>query len=183
MRGLVAFLRALGASRSGVALVEFAICMPVLFVMYMCVFVLSDELSCSRKTTITARTMADLTSRYASLTPSSLQTIMAASGQVMTPYTTGTSTARISELLVTSPTTASVVWSQSLTGSTMTTGLATGTVVVLPLNMATTGTYLILGEMTYVYQPVIGLGSNAALTLYDKSYMSPRISNAIPLSS
>jgi hypothetical protein len=127
--------------------------------------------------------MADLTSRYASLTSTSLQTIMTASTQIMNPSTTGATTTRVTELLVTSSTTGQVVWSQTQTGTTMTTGLAAGTVVTLPASMATTGTYLILGEMTYVYQPVVGLGANAAMTIYDKSFMSPRISNAIPLTS
>jgi Flp pilus assembly protein TadG len=174
--------RRLAACTSGVALVEFAITMPVLFTMYLGAFVLSDEISCSRKVTITARSVADLTSRYASLTPSGIQTVMAASAQIMNPYT-GPTTVQVSEILVTSPTTGIVVWSQSLNGSTMLTGLATNLVVTLPANMAATGTYLVLGEVTYTYQPVIGLGANSAMTLYDKTYMSPRISNAIPLSS
>jgi Flp pilus assembly protein TadG len=178
-----ALLRALGRCRSGVALVEFAIALPVLFVLYIMSFVISDEISCNRKVTVTARTVADLTSRYASLTQSGLTTVMAASQQVMSPYTGGTTTVRVSELLVTSTTTATVVWSQTQTGSTTTQGLANGSVVTLPTNLAATGTYLILGEVTYLYQPVIGLGAATTMTLYDKSYMSPRISNAIPLSS
>ena len=181
-RALAGFARRLAASRSGVALVEFAIAMPVLFTMYLGAFVLSDQIACSRKVTITARTVADLTSRYASITPTGLQTVMAASGQVMNPYTNG-GTTRVTELLVTSPTTATVVWSQSLTGTTMSQGLLIGSVVTLPASMAATGTYLILGEVTYTYQPVVGLGANTAMTLYDRSFMSPRISNAIPLSS
>lgn len=180
MRGL---LCALARCRSGVAMVEFAIAMPVLFVLYIMSFVISDEISCNRKVTVTARTVADLTSRYASLTQSGLTTVMAASQQVMSPYTSGTTTVRVSELLVTSTTTATVVWSQTQTGSTTTQGLANGSVVTLPSNLAATGTYLILGEVTYLYQPVIGLGTTTTMTLFDKSYMSPRISNAIPLSS
>jgi Flp pilus assembly protein TadG len=178
-----ALLSRLARSTSGVALVEFAIAMPVLFVLYIMSFVISDEISCNRKVTVTARTVADLTSRYASLTQSGLQTLMAASKQVMSPYTGGTTTVRVTELLVTSTTTATVVWSQTQTGSTTTQGLANGSVVTLPTSLAATGTYLIMGEVTYIYQPVIGLGPTAAMTLADKSYMSPRISNAIPLSS
>ncbi|MDE1917037.1 MAG: pilus assembly protein [Sphingomonadales bacterium] len=172
----------LAKCRSGVAVVEFAFAMPLLFTMYVGAFVLSDEISCSRKVTITAHSVADLTSRYASLTPAGLQSVMAASAQVMNPYS-GPTTVRVSEILVTSSTSGVVVWSQSYNGSSMVTGLATNLVVTLPANMAATGTYLVLGEVTYTYQPVIGLGSNAAITLYDKTFMNPRNSNAIPLSS
>lgn len=181
MRG---FLGRLAACRSGVALVEFAVSVPVLFTLYLGAYVLSDQISCSRKVTITARSVADLTSRYASLTPSGLQTVMAASAQIMQPYG-GPTTVRVSEILVTSPTTGIVVWSQTLNASAtqMVTGLATNLVVTLPANMAATGTYLILGEVTYTYQPVVGLGANPQMTIYDKTYMSPRISNAIPLST
>ena len=176
-------LRALGHCNAGVALVEFAIALPVLFIMYAGTFVLADELSCNRKVTITARSVADLTSRYASLTPSSISTVMAASKQIMAPYNNGTTNVRVSELLVTSPTTATVVWSQTQTNATTSQGLANGSVYILPSNMAATGTYLILGEVTYSYQPPINYGASTAMSLYDRSFMSPRISNAIPLSN
>lgn len=182
-QALAGRLRALGRCNAGVALVEFAIALPVLFLMYAGTFVLADELSCSRKVTVTARSVADLTSRYASLTPSSLSTIMATSTQIMSPYANGTTNVRVSELLVTSPTTATVVWSQTQTNATMSQGLTNGSVYVLPTSMAATGTYLILGEVTYTYQPPLNFGSSTAINLYDRSFMSPRISNAIPLSS
>jgi Flp pilus assembly protein TadG len=72
--------------------VEFAIALPVMLLLYVMAFVLSDMTSCNRKVTITARAMADMATRYAALSTStsasnSVATIIAASEQVLTPMT------------------------------------------------------------------------------------------------
>ena len=170
--------------KGGAALIEFAFAAPILILVYVSTFVLNDEISCSRKVTVTARTLADLTTRYATMSTTNLATIMASSTQVLQPYNAAHASVRVSELLVTSSTTATVVWSSSYrsSGTTTLTALSAGASVTIPSSMAVTGTYLILGEISYAYTPALGLGAQTAMTIYDKSYMSPRLSNAIPLS-
>lgn len=177
-------LKCLLHCRGGAALVEFAFAAPILILVYVSTFVLNDEISCSRKVTITARTLADLTTRYATMSTTNLATIMASSTQVLQPYSAANASVRVSELLVTSSTSATVVWSSSYrsSGTTTLAALGTGTTVTIPANMAVNGTYLIFGEISYIYTPALGLGAPTAMTIYDKSYMSPRLSNAIPLS-
>jgi Flp pilus assembly protein TadG len=170
---------------SGVALVEFAIALPVMLVLYMCAFLLSDMVTCNRKVTITARTVADLATRYAALSTStsatnSAATILAASAQVLVPYNSSNAMVRMSEVcaLSTSATTVQVVWSQVQNG----TALTVGNTFTVPSGLFVASGCQILAETQYTYTPPIGLGSMASLALYDNIYMSPRLSTTIPLS-
>jgi Flp pilus assembly protein TadG len=171
-------LARIGKERRGSALVEFACAFPVLIALYIGSYALSDQLAASRKVTVTARTITDLTTRFGALSTAQLNTVLAASAQVLVPLDASRATIRVSELLVTGPSSATVVWSQARNG----TALTANTTLTIPTNMATTNTYLIFGEVTYTYQPVVGLGALTNMTFYDKSYMSPRLVSAIPLS-
>jgi Flp pilus assembly protein TadG len=125
-----ALLVALWRARAALALVEFAIAVPVLITLYLGAFVLSDEISCSRKVTVTARTVTDLTTRYASMTSTQLATIMASSAQVLAPYPVNKASVRVTELLVTGSTSAQVVWSQA--------NAASGTATIPALTVGST---------------------------------------------
>lgn len=175
----------LSHDESGVSAVEFAIVLPLMLVLYLMAFLLSDMASCNRKVTITARAMADMATRYAALSTStsatnSIATIMAAGTQVLTPYSTDKAMVRISEVcaLSTSATTVQVVWSQAQNGTALTVG---NTFTVASGLFAASGCQ-ILSEVSYTYTPAIGLGTETSLSLYDSIYMSPRLSTTIPLS-
>ena len=172
-------LARLRANISGTTVVEFAFALPVLLAMYLGGYVLADESSASRKVTSTARAITDLTTRYGALTTTQLNTIMAASAQILVPYNGANAKQRVSEVLVTGATTATVVWSQVPTGQTGMTALPACTVVTLNANMAATGSYVILGEVGYAYTPLVGLGSGHNTNFYDRYFMIPRLVSAI----
>ena len=65
---------------------EFAIVLPFLVAMYLGGYQLSDAISAYRKVTTATRTVADLTSQFPSVSDAELDTVLAASQQVMTPY-------------------------------------------------------------------------------------------------
>lgn len=171
--------------RSAVSAVEFAIVLPVMLLLYMMAFLLSDMASCNRKVTITARAIADMATRYSALSTTasatnSVATILAASEQVLTPYDTDKAMVRISEVcaLSTSATTVQVIWSQVQNG----TALTVGNTFTVTSGLFTAGGCQILSEVQYTYTPAIGLGTGASVPLYDSIYMSPRLSTSIPLS-
>ena len=88
MRGrILSLFGALRRDRGGNALVEFAVAFPVLVLLYVGSFVMSDAIACNRKVTITARALTDLATRYSNLTQAEAATILSASSQVMSPYT------------------------------------------------------------------------------------------------
>ena len=174
---LGSFLRDLRRDTSGATLIEFAFAVPLLILLYTMAYVLSDGYAASRKVTYTVHTVLDLATRYASLTPSTLSAVMAASTQVMLPYDASKATIRVSELLVTSSTTATVVWSQSQNG----TALTAGTSVPLPSASLANNTYVLWGEVAYTYKPLFSGGRT--MVFYDQVVMGPRLSSSIPMTT
>ena len=171
-------LRQLGHSRSGMAAVEFALVMPVLLTLYLVGNVLSDAIACNRKVTTTARTIADLTSRFVSVQTTDVDTILAASTQVLAPYSAASASLAVSEVRITGTTTASVVWTRTQNGTART----AGSTIAIPANLAAVGSYLIVGEVSYPYNPGISWGGFNGFTLADTSIMVPRASDQVPLS-
>ena len=164
--------------RVGMAAVEFALLLPILLAMFVVGLALSDGIACNRKVTTTAKSVADLTARYASVTTSDVTTILAASTQILAPYDATRATVRVSEVLVTGSTSSTVVWSRARNGTPLAANLA----VTIPSGMAATGSYLILGEVSYAYVPLFTYGAAQPITLYDSVFMSPRMSDSVPLS-
>lgn len=177
IRALARQLGRLHQSRSGMAAVEFALVMPVLMTLYLVGNVMSDAISCNRKVTTTARTIADLASRYVSLTTVDADAILAASTQVLAPYNAAQGSFAMSEVRVATSTTATVVWSRTRNGTART----NGSTITIPANLAAVGSYLIVGEVSYPYTAGIGWGGFNGVTLADTSIMVPRASDQVPL--
>jgi len=163
---------------SGATVVEFALIAPLLLLLYLGGYGLSDAIACNRKVTTTARSVADLVSRSSAVSESYVSTALGASSQVMAPYKISSALVRVSEVKVTGTTTAQVIWSRATGGTALTTGAS----VAMPSGMASTGSYMILGEVSYTYVPVEAWGASQAMTLSDRVFMSPRLSDQVPLS-
>jgi len=175
---------ALRGDARGSMLVEFAVVLPVLFVLYVGSFVLLDEFTAGRKVTITTRTITDLTTRYDIITTAQAKTVLAASAQVLVPYAGDSARARMSELLVTGPTTGRVMWSvvpSAQTSDALMPALASCATVILPNGLVPVNTHLVMGEVNITYHPVVGLGAPTDMVLRDRSFMSPRNVTSIAL--
>jgi Flp pilus assembly protein TadG len=170
--------RKLPGDRRGTALTEFAIAFPVLLLLYVGTYTLSDALACNRKVTVTARALTDLATRYPALAPSDVSTILGASAQVMAPYPSNNAVIGLSEVKVADATHATVIWSQALNGA----GLTAGTSVTIPTNMAATNAYMILGQVRYSYTPTANFTNTGTVVLSDSILMLPRVSAQVPLS-
>jgi Flp pilus assembly protein TadG len=127
----------------GAVLIEFALCLPVLVLLYSGGCVLSDMIACNRKVTIATRSLVDLASRamspaiiYNSPTTANAQSYLSASAVVITPYKLNNATQQISLLRVCDATHAYVVWTQAqtqnATGSTVTAATSSHTAGTLP---------------------------------------------------
>ncbi|MBU6266024.1 MAG: pilus assembly protein [Sphingomonadales bacterium] len=133
----------LSADDRGAAIVEFAMVLPMLLTLFLGTFVMSDTLSCYRKVTVAARSLADIISR--SISPSStpsaalLAPYFAGTQLTMSPFTSAYTTMEIDELRVCDATHAYVMWSQAQSAGVSSTPLLTaGTVVSVPASMITT---------------------------------------------
>ena len=163
----------------GAALVEFALAAPFLILLYLGAYQVSDAVACNRKVTITTRSVADLTSQYASVTSASEATILGAATQVMAPYDTSKATIIVSELYTDNNGVTKIIWSQA-TGAI--TPHTIGATFIANPNLVTNGTYSIVAETTYAYVPAVSFGVIGPLSLGDTIYMRPRISSAVTMS-
>ncbi|MGH6676465.1 MAG: TadE/TadG family type IV pilus assembly protein, partial [Xanthobacteraceae bacterium] len=191
--GIRRSLHRFAGRRDGVAAVEFAIILPFMLSLYVGGAELGDGLSVQFKATLAARTVADLTSQCGAASSSgqycdtanglaidstTMNQILGAASTVMTPYSTANMVVTVSELELTGGNgSATVIWSASNTGS----GRAIGSSYTLPAAMQSlqSGTYLILGEVTYPYTPSLGYVLTGTINMYQNALFFPRNSSCV----
>jgi len=172
---LVSTLRRFRRDRRGVAATEFAIITPMMLVLFFGTVELSNGVAVDRKVTLVARTLSDLTSQATTVATSDLTNIFAASNAIMTPYDATLVKAIISEIKVDASGNATIAWSVANNATPNTVGAP----VTLPTGLAVANTYLIYGQATYTYTPVVGYVMKTALTLGDQFYTRPRQSTCV----
>jgi Flp pilus assembly protein TadG len=167
--------------RSGLAATEFAMIVPIMLVMFFGVVEFSSAVAISRKVTIMARTVADLTSQGASVNDTDLTNFFAASLAIMTPYDKTPTNATVSELYI-DPASGDVrvQWSKGAAprsvGSVVTAIVPTSLISRDPnTNVILPNQYLIFGEINYTYVPTIGyVMIKTGVTMSDVAYTRPR---------
>ena len=138
-------LKRLLHSSRGTSLVEFAMCLPVLLLLYLGGYAVSDLISCNRKVATATRSLVDIVSRTMSPTiiynapqNADATSYLSASAVVMAPYNLSRATEQISLLRVCDATHAYVVWTQAQTqtsdGSTVTPTTSSQTAGTLPVS-------------------------------------------------
>lgn len=168
--------RRIGSDKKGTALLEFALTLPVLLMLYLGCVQICDAVAVYRKTTTTTRTIADLTAQYTQVSDTELDSIMSASSQVMAPYATTGLRMVLTQVTVSAAGVATVDWSR---GS----GVAADTVgstYTLPAGVAVNGTSLVIGKVNYDYVANLGGIVRTDIPLGDTIYMYPRSTPKIP---
>ena len=175
----------LAHTNDGVALVEFAFVLPILFLIYIGSSQLCDAIGAQRKVTLTTRTIGDLVSRkldanptvVPNIAPSELQADFQASSNTMTPYSATGLSGTVSDIKITSVTTTggvttstgSVQWSNGYN----TTKLVANSVYTLsgsyPIN-----SYVIVVSTNYTYTPTMGATYIGNIPMSDNIVFFPR---------
>jgi Flp pilus assembly protein TadG len=168
-------------STDGLSAVEFAIILPVMLLLYLGSFEVTQGIAVQRQVTLTASTVANIVTQYTTISQSAtMPDILQASSAVMTPYPVSNAVVTVSCISINSAGTATVAWSQSLNG----TARSLGQVVTLPTALDVPNTEVILGETSYSYTPLFNYLNIGTLNLYSSVYMLPRSSSGtITLSS
>jgi len=172
-------LRALGRDIRGVSAVEFALVLPFLVLIYLGGYQLSDAIAAQRKVTTTTRAIADLTSRYTTVTDNDLDTVLNASRQIMAPYSTSNASLTISQVSIDADGVGTVDWSRPLHG----TALEVGSTFDVPTEIRQPNTSILVASMTYLYVPVVAGNLLGTIPMHEQIIMSPRASNSIPLAT
>lgn len=170
-RSLAGFAR----DRRGVSAVEFALLLPLMLTLFLGGVEISQGVGIDRKVTLATRTVADLSSQVASITNADMTNILNASTSVMSPYAISTLKITVSQVAIDSAGTAKIAWSDTLNG----TARSVGSAVTLPTALAIPSTWLIFSEVSYGYTPTIGMVITGTLSLSDKIYMRPRLSDKV----
>ena len=169
--------RHFGRNGRGASAIEFALIAPLMLGLYIGCVEISEGVA-DRKVTLTAGTLANLTSQVTTLTTADIGNILNASIAIMNTYT-GSVAAKISCLKIDATGIARVTWGEATTGVTK---RAPGEVVTIPANLAVPNSYLVFTEVSYQYVPVTGFSpgfshiSASGITLSDVMYMAPQIS-------
>jgi len=180
-------LRRLRRDRSGTSAVEFAVILPMMLVLFFGTVELSNGVAVDRKVTLVARTLSDLMSQAITrswgngnnIFPQDISNAFGASQWIMSPYDTSGSLTKaiISEIYVDASGNAWIAWSRAKN----TTPNTCGAPVTLPTGLAVPNTYLIYGQASYTYTPVVGYVMKTALTLNDQFFTRPRQSTCMLL--
>jgi len=161
--------RLIGDTR-GVAVVEFAISLPFLVLLYIGGYQLSDAIFAYRKVTYASRALADLTSQYSVVTDQDLDTILNASQQLMAPYSPNNAKMTISQIKIDGNGVSTVDWSRGKNVS----GLTKDAAFTLPASIKTPGTSLIVASIEYNYQPTLGASLIGTIPMRDQIILHPR---------
>lgn len=162
--------------RRGVAAVEFALLMPVYLLLYLGGFEVSQAVAIYRKLSDTTVELANITSQYTTMSKTDVNSVEAASAQIMAPYSTSGVAIVVSEISTDASSHATVSWSVPYNGAT---ALTAGAAYTLPSGMITASTSYILVKTTYTYTPSIGSAFIGSIPMTDQIYMLPRQSTSI----
>jgi Flp pilus assembly protein TadG len=185
MAALAAWRRALllRDDTRGVSAVEFAMILPLMFLMFFGMLDVSNGFAVDRKVSQISQGMADLASRYTTLAETDVSNFFIIADAMLTPYDKTQLKATISQVYIDpSSKTAKVVWSRGDQKKDV------GTVVSVPTNLIVkdangnyvANQYLILGEANYTYVPTIGwVVPKGGLTLSDAMYTRPRQTSCV----
>jgi len=178
--------------RRAMAAIEFAFIVPLMLVVFFGTVEFSSGLASSRKVTLTASALADLTSEMsangniAPIADTDLQNMFNAGVSIMNPYLQSGSTsvtAQISEVYIDSSSNATFQWSRAATAApnasqatfTSSTHNVGDPYPALPAALKVKQTYVILAEVSYTYVPTIGyVMAKAGVNLSDVAYSRPR---------
>src|ERR1700722_2453329 len=174
--------------QAGTALIEFAVVMPILLILFLGSYETANLLVADFKLEAAAETAADLVGQTTILDgplPSAdLTTISNAAGQVMTPLPTNSSQLQIAYASVTYSTGSAVIdWHLEVNGATAINlaSLPNGAVAA-NLGSQTSGSLdsVIVARLTYAYTSPFAYLLNSAYTLTESSFIRPRYLNCVP---
>lgn len=187
MRGVARMLapvRRFARDKRGAAVVEFALILPVLLLLYMGSIEASSLITVDRRINVISGTVGDLVARTnGSIEAATLTDYFRAAEAIIFPYGDADLRQAVSLVTVTPDGVATVVWSCGYNGGTP---RLANSPYALPANMnliarpPSGSGFVVASETWYDYLPVLGIVFTEALNLYQDSYYLPRQEKEIP---
>jgi len=171
--GLEARLRRFGRSERGVTVVEFALVLPVLLMLFIGLVEFTEAFSITRKLSNSVSTVSDLVSREPSVSTAELTDITTVADQLMQPYPTAPLELVIVSVVTDSDNAPTVAWSYPAAAH------VPGVVYDLPEEQLTApNSSIIVAEGRYDFTPTVTqfLGS---FEITQRSFFRPRMGSAV----
>lgn len=172
--------RAFATSVGGSIAVEFALVAPMLLVLLLGGVAISGTVATWRKLCDTTAQLGNVTAQFTSMQADDAQGVLAASAQVMSPFSTAGLKEVMTLITVDNSGNATVTWSQAYNGGA---ALAKGSAVTLPTKLILPGMSVMSLQATYPYTPLVGAGIVPSITMSNQLYTVPRSSGSIPCSN
>ena len=169
--------RRVGAAKSGLAALEFAIILPMMVFLLLGSVDLLDALSVNRRAENVAASLADVVARDTAVSNSEMTGIWAALNLLMYPGTDSSLSERVTSITITSATNAQVVWSEAQHGLSP---LAVNSTVTLPSQMMVAGTSVIRADTIYHYQSPLNFLYPGTVDFPHTVYRRSRLVDPIP---
>jgi Flp pilus assembly protein TadG len=162
-----------------VSAVEFAFIFPVMLTIYIGGSEVGNGLTISREVSHVASTIGDLVSQCSSISNTDMSNILGAAAYVITPYSTGNLTIRVSGITTDASSNATVTWSDQYQSTALTTGAS----YTLPAALRTASSFYVATEVHYSYRPYIGYVMTGTYDISHTLYFAPRDSTSISRTS
>ncbi|MGZ3276249.1 MAG: TadE/TadG family type IV pilus assembly protein [Phenylobacterium sp.] len=180
MSRIEALLRRFGRDRSGVSALEFALIAPLMLTVYLGTVEVTQGLAMDRLVKLNASTITNLVAQYTTISTSrDMPDLFKATSQIMAAYPTAAPATVVSCISIDKNGNPTVAWSQTSGGTARTVGSS----VTLPAALKKPNTQLIMGETTMSYHSAIQFIPIGTWNLYGVTYMFPRASTNIVLTS
>ena len=135
-------------------------------------------ISADRKVTQTASSLADLVARTDVIDTPGMSDVFDAANSLFTPYNTSTVQMRVSSLIDTGGV-AKVAWSKARNGSER----DKGSTVLVDAGVLPAGGSVIMAEVVYPYQSVLGVFMKDGVSLHETFFLRPRNSDKVDFKS
>lgn len=181
--------------RRGVAAVEFALIVPLLFVMYFVTMEASQGFETSKKVSRISSMVGDLVAQQTSVVKADLTAIMKIGNSTLRPYNRSVPDIFITAIQIsTDPTPkVQVAWSWKVVNGTYSVDAAKNSTTTVPSTVKIAGTFLIRVQTTLAYKPMVTwsqdsekrVGLTSAfdnIKMSETFYFSPRRALTIPCS-
>ena len=164
-----------GRSEQGATLIEFALVLPIMIMLFIAVVEFGEVFSVNRKISNAASTVSDLISQENSVTNAKLQDIAIVANEIVKPYRTAPFSLRVISIIANNTNTAATVAWTYPAGSP-----AVGSVFPLPGGQRLTepNSSLIVAETSYAFTPSMGYFVGD-ITLNGVAYFRPRLARTI----
>ncbi|WP_354415830.1 TadE/TadG family type IV pilus assembly protein [Mesorhizobium shonense] len=181
--------------RQGVAAIEFAFIVPVLFIMYFITMEASQAIETSKKVSRIGSMVADLVTQQTTVKKADLDAIMKIGTSTLQPYNRSTPSIIITGIQITDEASpqVKVAWSRKLVGTTYSADALKDSITTVPATLNIRNTFLVRVESDLGYEAMItwsASGSKAAgltsvfnkIPMGETYYLRPRRGPTVPCS-